>query len=112
LNHLVLDKQRRRSEWARSALFTSAAQAAVQLLAFVAGIVVIRILEPEQYAYYTIAVTALGAMTTLTDGGIGGGVLAQGGMVWQDRHKLGAVIAAALDLRKRFALAAMRCRCR
>jgi O-antigen/teichoic acid export membrane protein len=102
-----LDKLKSRSEWARSALLTMGAQVGVQLLGFVGGIIVIRNLAPEEYAYYTIAITALGAMTALTDGGIGSGVLSQGGRVWQDRHKLGGVIAAGFELRKRFALVAI-----
>jgi O-antigen/teichoic acid export membrane protein len=43
-------------------------------------------------------------MTVLSDGGISTGVMAQGGKVWQDRQKLGAVLATGLDLRRKFAI--------
>src|SRR5690606_5662880 len=59
------------------------------------------------YAYYTIANTMLGTMTVLSDGGISSGVMAQGGKVWQDKKKLGAVLNTGLYLRKRFAWGAL-----
>ncbi len=94
----------RLKEWTGAVFLTAGAQAVVQLLAFASGLLVIRSLDAEQYAYYTIANAALGAMTVLTDGGVSGGVLSQGGKVWHDRAALGGVIAAGLALRRRFAL--------
>ncbi|HTB66230.1 MAG TPA: hypothetical protein VK727_08380 [Steroidobacteraceae bacterium] len=99
-NHRALD-------WARSVFITGAAQVAVQLLGFVSGVVVIRTLSPHQYAYYTIVTAALGTMTVLTDGGVGNGVLAAGGAVWQDRGRLGAVLATGMQLRRRLAVFAV-----
>ncbi len=90
--------------WARQGVFTAGAQAAVQVLGFISGIIVIRSLPPEQYAYYTIAYTALGVLTVLTDSGIGNAVLARGGQVWQDRARLGAVLATGLALRRQLAI--------
>jgi hypothetical protein len=46
-------------------------------------------------------------MTILSDGGISTGVMAQGGKVWQDRQKLGAVLATGLDLRRKFAIVSL-----
>ncbi len=88
--------------WARSGLLTTAAQALVQGLSFVAGILVVRWLSPHEYAFYTIATAGLGMMTVLTDGGIGSSVLALGGAVWQDHARFGAVIATGIRLRRRF----------
>lgn len=90
--------------WARRAILTGGAQSAVQLLGFLAGIIVIRSVAPEQYAYYTIANAALGVMTVLTDSGVGNAVLAQAGQVWQDRERFGAVLASGLALRRHLAL--------
>jgi O-antigen/teichoic acid export membrane protein len=98
---------RRLADWAQAGLIAGGAQAAVQLLGFVAGIVVIRNLAPQQYALYTITTAALGTMTVLTDGGVSSGVLAQGGAVWHDARKLGAVLATGLELRRRLALIAL-----
>jgi hypothetical protein len=67
---------------------------------------VVRFLDVEQYALYTIANSLLGAMIVLGDSGISSGVMSQGGAVWQDREKLGSVIRTALRLCRLFALAA------
>jgi O-antigen/teichoic acid export membrane protein len=81
------------------------AQGVVQLLTFVSGLLVIRLLAPEQYAYYTIAQTVLGAMTVLSDSGLSSGVLAQGGRVWQNPLGLGTVLQTGLAMRRRIAAA-------
>lgn len=93
--------------WAWSGLSTTAAQAAVQGLGFAAGILVVRSLSPREYAFYTIATAGLGTMTVLTDSGIGSSVLALGGAVWEDRARLGAVLATGIHLRRRFARLAL-----
>lgn len=46
----------------------------------------------------------LGTMAVLSDGGISTGVTAEGGKVWKDPEKLGAVLATGLDLRRKFAI--------
>lgn len=80
------------------------AQVLVQGIGFLSGILVIRLLPTSEYALYTLANTLLGTMTILADGGISTGVMAQGGKVWQDRDRLGAVLATGMTLRKQFAL--------
>ena len=52
---------------------------------------------------YTLANTLLGTMVVLADGGISAGVMSQGGKVWQDKQKLGIVLATGLHLRRKFA---------
>lgn len=93
--------------WGKLIGITATAQAIIQLVGFISGILVIRLLPVEEYAYYTIANTMLGTMTVLSDGGISAGVMAQGGKVWQDRGKLGTVLATGLHLRCKFALGAL-----
>ena len=87
-------------------LSTTVLQGMLQALTFVAGIIVIRLLAEDQYAYYTIANATLGTLAVLTDSGISQWVMSRGGSVWQDRGRLGAVIACAMLLRRRFALIA------
>ncbi|KAA6351936.1 hypothetical protein EZS27_000733 [termite gut metagenome] len=89
--------------WSKLIFITGAAQLVVQAVGFISGILVIRLLPVEEYALYTIANTMLGTMVILSDGGISTGVMAQGGKVWQDKQKLGAVLATGLDLRRKFA---------
>ena len=89
--------------WVKLISITGGAQIIVQLIGLVSGILIIRLLPTHEYGLYTLANTMLGTMTILADGGISTGVMAQGGKVWQDREKLGAVLSTGLDLRKKFA---------
>jgi len=86
---------------------TGTAQVIVQAVGFISGILVIRLLPTQEYALYTLANTMLGTMSVLADGGISTGVMAQGGKVWQDRTKLGTVLATGLDLRRKFAIGSL-----
>ena len=83
------------------------AQVAIQAIGFVSGILVIRLLPTQEYALYTLANTMLGTMTILADGGIATGVMSEGGKVWQDKKKLGAVLHTGMELRKKFALGSL-----
>lgn len=97
-------RRARAREWAQLIAVTGAAQVVVQAVGFVSGILVIRLLPVHEYALYTLANTMLGTMTILADGGIATGVMSQGGKVWQDKQKLGAVLATGMDLRRKFAV--------
>ena len=90
--------------WFKLIAITGSAQVAVQALGFVCGILMIRLLPVQEYAWYVLANTMLGAMTVLADGGISQGVMSEGGKVWQDKDKLGVVLATGLDLRRKFAI--------
>ena len=93
--------------WIKLISITGSAQLIVQLVGVVSGILIIRLLPTEEYGLYTLANTMLGTMTILADGGIGAGVMAQGGKVWQDKQKLGIVLATGLVLRRKFAFASL-----
>ena len=94
-------------EWSKLLTITGFSQAVVQLMAFVSGIVVIRLLPTNEYALYVLANTMVGTMAVLADGGISTGVTSQGGLVWKDRERLGIVLATGLDLRKKFAVGSL-----
>ncbi len=94
-------------KWFKLITITGSSQAIVQGLGLVCGLLVIRLLPTTEYAWYTLANTMLGTMTLLADGGISTGVMAQGGKVWQDKEKLGAVLATGLDLRRKFAVVSL-----
>ncbi len=91
-------------EWSKLVSVTGFAQVIVQGIGLVCGIIVIRLLPPHEYALYTLANTMLGTMIVLADGGIATAVMSQGGKVWLEHKKLGAVIVTGLRLRKIFAL--------
>ncbi|MEO7310413.1 MAG: polysaccharide biosynthesis protein [Chitinophagaceae bacterium] len=94
-------------EWGKLVSITGISQVTIQAISLISGILIIRLLPTAEYALYTLANTMLGTMTILTDGGIALGVMSQGGKVWQDREKLGSVVATGLDLRKKFAIASL-----
>ena len=93
--------------WGKLISITGGAQALVQGIGLLCGILVIRLLPVQEYAWYTITNTMLGTMTVLADGGISAGIMAQGGKVWKDKVKLGVVLATGLDLRKKFAIGSL-----
>jgi hypothetical protein len=79
-------------------------QAVVQILSFCSGILVIRTLTQQEYAYFTIANTMQGTLNLLADIGISMGVVSIGGRIWQDRNRFGELIVTGLHLRKQLAL--------
>ncbi len=85
-------------------IVTGGAQILIQAIGFISGIMVIRLLSPQEYAYYVLANTVLGTMVVLADGGVSSGVMSQGAKVWQDKIKLGLVFSTGIHLRKRFAI--------
>ena len=95
------------ANWGKLISITGSSQVIVQAVGFASGILIIRLLPVQEYAFYTLANTMLGAMTILSDGGISTGVMAQGGKVWEDKQKLGKVLVTGLQMRKKFAVVSM-----
>jgi O-antigen/teichoic acid export membrane protein len=93
--------------WGKLISITGLAQLIVQVVGFACGILIIRLLPMKEYALYTLVNTMLGTITVLADGGISNGVMAAGGKVWNDKFKLGAVLATGLDLRRKFAICSL-----
>lgn len=91
-------------EWGKVISITGAAQILIQGLGLISGILIIRLLPTREYALYTLANTMLATITVLADSGIGAGVLANGGRVWQFPDKLGKVLVTGIQLRRKFAL--------
>jgi O-antigen/teichoic acid export membrane protein len=79
-------------------------QLGVQILAGVAGIIIVRTMAKEQYALYAITNQMQTACNLLADLGIGIGVRSIGGRVWQDRARFGSLVTTALGLRRWFAI--------
>lgn len=92
-------------KWGKLISLTGSVQLLVQASGLLTGILIIRMLPTQEYAYYTLANTMLGTMTILADGGgIGAGVMALGGKVWKDKTQLGVILSTGLSLRNKFAL--------
>src|SRR5437588_10322803 len=75
-------------------------QAAVQVIGFLSGIVIVRHLDQREYAYFTIANTMQGTINLLADIGISVGLVSIGGRVSQARHRFGQLISTALSVRR------------
>jgi O-antigen/teichoic acid export membrane protein len=76
-------------------------QAIVQLIGFLAGILLVRRLEQREYAYFTITNSMQGTINLLADIGISIGLVSIGGRVWNDRHRFGELINTALRMRRK-----------
>jgi O-antigen/teichoic acid export membrane protein len=79
-------------------------EAVVQGLTFACGILIVRVLPKTDYALFTVANTMQATMNLMADNGIGSGITAIGGRVWQDRFRFGQLIATAMRLRRFFAI--------
>lgn len=79
-------------------------QAAVQMLGFGAGLLIVRSLPKQEYAFYTIGNTMVGAILALADSGISSALSAIGGRVWQNSRQLGSLLNTALQLRRQLAI--------
>lgn len=85
--------------WIKTLSKFISAQLIVQALGVVSGILLVRILDQTQYALYTIALTMQTTMILLADMGIGAGLSAIGGKIWQDKYRFGKLINTAMNLR-------------
>lgn len=64
-------------------------QLVVQVLGFASGILLIRTLDKQEYAYFTLANSMQGTMNVLANAGVGSALWAIGGKVWQDPYRFG-----------------------
>lgn len=85
----------------------AAVQAAVQIVGFLSGILLVRWMSQREYAYYTIANSMQATINLLADIGISVGLVSIGGRVWQDRHRFGELIVTGLHVRRKLGAAAI-----
>jgi O-antigen/teichoic acid export membrane protein len=77
----------------------SALQVLIQGVTALSGFLIVRILDKSQYAAYTIAASLQVLLTVLSDSGVGWGLNAIGGRIWNDSSRLRGLVATALRLR-------------
>lgn len=82
-------------------------QALVQLIGFASGILLVRWLDQNEYAYFTIANTMQGTINVLADMGISIGLMSIGGRVWEDRYRFGQLISTVQRFRWKLGLLAI-----
>ncbi|HZB94240.1 MAG TPA: hypothetical protein VE397_22515 [Stellaceae bacterium] len=73
-------------------------QIIVQALGALAGIIIVRTLDRQDYALYTISNSVASGLFWLANSGITYAVSGIGGRVWQDRDRLGQVLKTALKV--------------
>lgn len=76
-------------------------QATAQALGFLAGILIVRTIPKEDYAWFMIVNTIGPVMGMLSDNGVTNSLAAIGGKFWQDDLRMGSLVKTALLLRKR-----------
>jgi O-antigen/teichoic acid export membrane protein len=96
-----LNKHRRLLEWCRLLAGYSTVQAIAQALGFLAGIMVVRTLPKEDYAWFMIVNTIGPVMNLLSDNGVTNSLSAIGGKFWQDDQRMGSLVRTAMILRRR-----------
>lgn len=92
-----------RSRLVRLASYVSA-QLVVQIVGFLAGIVLVRHMEQAQYGYYSLAISMIGVANVLLDLGLGTAVLAVGGKVLAGRDQLAGLVSDAFSLQRQLAI--------
>jgi O-antigen/teichoic acid export membrane protein len=103
----ILSFERRRLfRWAKTLSTYALIQFIVQGCTVLGGIVIVRSLSQHDYALYTIGGGTLALLSGISDLGVGNALLARGGLIWQDRIRLGQLVHSALALRWQFLLPA------
>jgi O-antigen/teichoic acid export membrane protein len=92
--------------WARYLSKFLSIQIVVQILAVFSGIIIIRTLSKEEYAYFTVANSLQATMNVLADSGISTGMMAIGGRVYDDSYKFSQLLKTGMKLRKYLGLIA------
>jgi O-antigen/teichoic acid export membrane protein len=75
-------------------------QIIVQALNLVGGILLIRTLSKQEYAYFTLINTMQTTMNLLADSGISSALSVIGGRVWQNPYRFGQLINTAMHWRR------------
>ena len=91
---------RQAGRWFHLLATYSAVQTVVQGLGLLAGILVVRALPKEDYAFFVIVNTIGPIINMLSDIGISSGLSSIGGRFWQDNARLGSLVRTAMLLRR------------
>jgi O-antigen/teichoic acid export membrane protein len=86
--------------WARTLSKFVTTQVVVQAVGVASGILLVRVMDQREYAFFTLAFAMQSTMSILADTGVGIGLSSIGGRVWRDTHRFGALINTALRLRR------------
>jgi O-antigen/teichoic acid export membrane protein len=76
-----------------------------QVLQLIGALIVIRTLSKEDYGFYSMATSLLGALAMFTTTGLATGLMAVAGPVADNAYRLGSVLSSAARLRRRLLIA-------
>lgn len=94
----------KRRKWAAVLVQFASAQGLVQALGFATGIAIVTAVEKEEYAYYTVVVALLAAMTALSESGLSSVLLSMGGRFRGKRERLSSLFSGGLAFRRKLGL--------
>lgn len=78
---------------------TALIQCGLQAIGYCLSIALIRVLPPTEFSLFTIAISAAGLLTVLSDSGVAAGLMALGGKNCTDAKALGIVYSEGMRLR-------------
>jgi O-antigen/teichoic acid export membrane protein len=81
-------------------------QLVVQAVGVASGILLVRSLSQQEYAYFTLAFAMQSTMNILADSGVSIGLTSIGGRVWNDPGRFGQLVNTAMRVRRHLAVAA------
>lgn len=90
--------------WARESGRFFSWQIAITLINVIAGLLVVRYLPKEDYAFYTIGFMAMAIFTNITSAGVSPAVNSLAGSHWEDPRQMGSIVNTAIAFRKLVAL--------
>lgn len=95
--------------WRRTGLLVAVtgSQVAIQAVAFLAGLVLVRWMPQVEYGHYTLAMSLMGTANVLTDLGLGAAVMATAGRLVSQGHGVGTLLADARHVHRRIASVAL-----
>lgn len=98
-------RSRRFKRLGKSVLKFVSIQLVVQILSILAGLLLVRHMSKQEYAFYTVANSMQSVVLVLGDSGVTAALSAIGGVIWQDKTRFGQLINTALEFRRKFGLA-------
>ncbi|MBE7495680.1 MAG: hypothetical protein HS117_12080 [Verrucomicrobiaceae bacterium] len=92
--------------WTRRLAAYSGAQGLALLVNTLSGFLLVRGMEKEAYAWFTITNSLLATISVMSDSGLGSAMMSIGGRVCEDRPRFAALMTLAHRMRFRFMLLA------
>lgn len=91
-----------RHRWFRTVIVYTMNQGLTQTLAFLTGVLVVRMTTKDQYAIYAIVNSLIAAVAMLTESGLASVLLASGSRLRHSASRLSSLFAAAIRFRYRW----------